>query len=248
MDPGQLKRRVLLDLLAHPLTFGPALAGLSALLVAWGGDMGAGMLTFLGLSGVLASVGSFTTHWLLRSDELTRRAYESLEKEAAAEKEARLDALQRRLSADKDARDEKLLGELRQIYCRFREDTTWVTRLGQRSAVEITSKVEKLFQGCIQSLERSLDLAQAAGKMATKEGRRTALDAREKLLEEVAASIQQMAHTIDGVHALGLDQKAGDDLARIRQELDESLNVARRVEERMQSIEQELGHSDAERE
>jgi hypothetical protein len=39
-------------------------------------------------------------------------------------------------------------------------------------------------------------------------------------------------------------QKEHDqDLSRIRRELDESLDVARRVEERMQSLEVELGPS-----
>ncbi len=83
--------------------------------------------------------------------------------------------------------------------------------------------------------------------MTTKDGRNSTLDARERLLEEVAQSIRQMAQTIDGVLAMGLQEQSAADLARIRQELDESLNVARRVEERMHSIEQELGRKDGER-
>jgi hypothetical protein len=243
MDPGQLKKRVLVDLLSHPLTFGPAVAGLSTLLVAWGGELGLGWAAFLGFSGVLASAGSLVTQWLLRADDLTRRAYESLEADAAAEKEKQLDNLYHRLRQDKDPRDEKLLKQLREVYQRFRGDTNWVGRLSQQSAIEITNKVEKLFSGCIMTLERSLDLAAAAGKMTTKDGRRTALDSRERLLEEVAQSIDQMAQTIDGVLAMGLQEQSAAELARIRQELDESLNVARRVEERMQSIEQELGRN-----
>lgn len=247
MDSGQLKKRVLLNLLTHPLTFAPALAGLSALLVAWGGEMGTGWLAFLGLAGVLASAGSLATQFLLRSDHLTRRAFESLEAEAAAEKERKLDELHGRLEQDKDPRDEKLLMQLREVYRRFRGDTGWVTRISQQSAVEITNKVEKLFSGCIITLERSLDLAGAAGKMTTKDGRRTTLDARERLLEEVAQSIRQMAQAIDGVLAMGIQEQSTADLARIRQELDESLSVARRVEERMQTIEQELGRGEGER-
>jgi hypothetical protein len=241
MNPGELKKRVWLNLLGHPLTLGPALAGLSALLVAWGGEMGTGWLTFLGMSGVLASAGSLATQYLLRSDQLVRRAYESLEAEAAAAKERELDELYRRLKQDKDSRDEKLLRQLREVYQRFRGDTTWVTRISQQSAVEITNKVEKLFSGCIITLQRSLELADAARKMTTKDGRRSTEEARERLLEEVAQSVRQMAQTIDGVLAMGIQEQSTADLARIRQELDESLNVARRVEERMQTIEQELG-------
>ncbi len=89
MNPGELKKRVLTNLLTHPLTFGPAVAGLSTLLIAWGGELGMGWATFLGISGVLASAGSLATQWLLKADKLTRRAYESLEAEAAAEKGAK---------------------------------------------------------------------------------------------------------------------------------------------------------------
>ncbi len=247
MDTGKLQKRVLLSLLTHPLTFAPALAGVSALLVAWGGEMGTGMLAFLGISGVLASVGSLATQFLLRSDALTRQAFEALEAEAAQEKERKLDDLEQRLKQDKDPRDEKLLRQLREIYQRFRDDTTWVTRISQQSAVEITNKVEKLFSGCIITLERSLNLARAAGKMTTKDGRKTTVDARERLLAEVAQSIQQMAQAVDGVLAMGLHEQSTADLARIRQELDESLNVAKRVEERMQTMEQELGSRDVSR-
>jgi hypothetical protein len=241
MNPRELKKRVLTDLLAHPLTFGPAVAGLSTLLIAWGGELGLGWATFLGFSGVLASIGSMATQWLLRADDLTRRAYEALETEAAQQKQRELDHLYQRLKQDKDPRDEKLLKQLREIHQRFREDTSWVARLSQQSVVEITNKVEKLFAGCIMTLERSLDLAQAAARMTTQDGRRSALEARERLLEEVAQSLRQMAQTIDGVLAMGLTEHSASDLARIRQELDESLSVARRVEERMQSMERELG-------
>ena len=60
MNAGDLKKRIILRLLTHPLTFGPALAGLSALLIAWGGEMTGGWLAFAGISGLLASAGSLT--------------------------------------------------------------------------------------------------------------------------------------------------------------------------------------------
>jgi hypothetical protein len=53
----------------------------------------------------------------------------------------------------------------------------------------------------------------------------------------------QLAKTIDGVRLLAVQKEHDQDLSRIRRELDESLDVARRVEERMQSLEVELGPS-----
>jgi hypothetical protein len=234
MDPARLRKRVWLQLASAPLTVLPAVAGATALLAAWGVDAGSGWLAFLGVSGLLASVGSLATQCIFYLDEHTRRAFASLEAEALAEQERKLDNLYRRLRKDDDPRDDELLKQLRSLYRTFQQDTEWVKRMRQQSAVEIASQVEKLFQASIISLQRSLDLARAADRMATDDGRRTALLSRDRLLSEVQESIAQMAKTIDGVQSLGLERN-GDDLARIRRELDESLNVARRVEERLQT-------------
>jgi hypothetical protein len=79
--------------------------------------------------------------------------------------------------------------------------------------------------------------------MRTKEARDAALGQRERLVEEIRQSVVQLARTIDGVRSLTVQKEHEHDLSRIRQELDESLDVARRVEERMQSLEVELGGS-----
>ena len=234
MDPARLRKRVLLNLVSGPWTVLPAVAGLTALLAAWGAELGGGWVAFAGVTGLLASVGSLATQCIFRLDELTRQAFETLEAEALAEQQEKLDNLYRRLKKDEDPRDERLLKQLRSLYQTFQQDTGWVKRLDRRSAVEIASQVEKLFQACIISLERSLDMGQAASRMATSDGRRSAHQARDRLLGEVEQSLRQMAETIDGVQSLGLERDNGQELARIRRELDESLSVARRVEERMQ--------------
>jgi len=43
-----------------------------------------------------------------------------------------------------------------------------------------------------------------------------------------------------GVQSLKTGMEAGSDLARIREELDEQLSVAKRVGERMRSLEQQI--------
>jgi methyl-accepting chemotaxis protein len=82
---------------------------------------------------------------------------------------------------------------------------------------------------------------ETAARMKTAEGRKTTLASRERMIDEIRASVEQLAHTIDGVQALAAEKRPDQDLAQIRRELDESLEVARRVEERMQSLEAELG-------
>jgi hypothetical protein len=241
MDPSRFRRKVLVDLIAAPWTLVPAALGASALTVAWGLDQGTGFLAFMGVTGLIAAVGAVATQWVLGSDKLMRRAFEALQAEDARKQEESLDRLDRRLQGDDDPRPEQCLRDLRQLYQGFKRDTAWTGRIGERSAVEIANKVEKLFQACIISLERSQELMESAARMKTPAARKTSLESRERLLDEVRASVEQLAHTIDGVQSLAMEKSKEQDLALVRQELDESLEVARRVEERMQTLEAELG-------
>jgi hypothetical protein len=58
MDP--VKRKIYLDLFAAPVTLVPLVGGLTALMAAWALG-GHGLLTFLGISSVLAGIGMFAS-------------------------------------------------------------------------------------------------------------------------------------------------------------------------------------------
>jgi hypothetical protein len=247
MDRNRVRNKVLLDLLAGPATVIPAALGATLLAVAWAVDQHAAALAFLGVSSLLASVGTVATRWIFGAERMTARAMQSLADEEARGRSAALDALDKRLRTDQDPRPEDWLAELRSMYQGFVQDRAWRSRLSEPSAAELAGKVENLFQGCIISLQRSADLMDTAGSMATRDGRRSVLDARERLLEEVSRSVAQVARAIDDVRSLRLETDDGERLARIRQELDESLDVARRVEDRLQTLETELERPAGER-
>jgi hypothetical protein len=242
-DRARFRRKVLMDLIAAPSTVIPAALGASSMLISLAADGNAAVWAFAGLSGLLASAGILATRWIYGADRIIQRAYESLNEQDRRAKDRELDELDRRLRTDKDPRPEKCLAELRAMYDGFQRDSAWSGGVGQRSAVEIANKVEKLFQACIISLRRSQDLWETATRMRTNEARDAALAQRERLVEEIRQSVVQLAKTIDGVRSLAVQKEHDHDLSRIRQELDESLDVARRVEERMQSLEVELGPS-----
>lgn len=245
MDPARFRRKVLLDLIASPWTLVPGAGGLSLLLVSWGIDQSTGWLPFLGVAGLLAGFGTLATRWLFQHDEIARDAFADLQQEAIDLKEQELDRLAERLSQDKDPRDEKSLQHLRDLYGAFRLDTAWTKRLEGNSVLEINSQVENLFRACIASFERSVELRDAARGMRTREGQRNILESREQLLEEIEQSVRQLAGTLDNVKALSLAKTPAQDLARLRQDLSASLDVAKKVEERMHTLEAELGHPQA---
>ena len=61
------------------------------------------------------------------------------------------------------------------------------------------------------------------------------LEQREALIEEVAASCDYLEQTIDNLN-LAVTEKTQSDLARMRAELDETIRVARKAEERTESL------------
>jgi hypothetical protein len=255
MDRARFRNKVLLDLVSAPWTLIPAALGASCLLLAWAVSGAAHLLAFVGVAGLLIGLGSLVTRWIFRAGEIARRAFEELEGEAFKQQDAMLDDLDRRLQSDSDPRTEESLRELRLLYERFRQGGDWTREVDGKAAFDIANKVEELFRGCVRSLERSLELWESAQEMHTDEVRRKILGSREEILAEVGESSRHLARTLDGVHALALEKReasaAGvlgrsrrqrrENLAQIRSELDESLAVARRVEERMQLLDAELG-------
>jgi hypothetical protein len=246
MDPEIYRKRVLWDLATHPSTVLPAVVGLSSLMGAWGNLFAQGpALAFAGVMGLMISGGALATRWLLKGDAIFHKAFVDLRKEAYAEQDARLDALDKRLRTDDDPRPEAQLNDLRTMYRSFREQE-WDGKVSDRSAVEIATTVEKLFGACIIFLERTAELWETAQKLRTQTAIQEMMQTREQILAEIGRSIQQLAKTIDGVRTLSVVNDEAETLRRIRQELDSNLDVARRVEDRMQTMEAELRQAAAE--
>lgn len=240
MDPEIYRKRVLWDLATHPSAVLPAVAGASALMAAWGNLFSQGpTLAFAGVMGLLISGGALATRWLLKGDAIFNKAFVDLRIQAFEEQDAKLDALDKRLRGDDDPRPEAQLNDLRTMYRGFREQE-WSGKVSQRSAVEIATTVEKLFKACIIFLERTAELWETAQKLRTKTAIQEMMQTREEIISEIGRSIQQLAKTIDGVRTLSVVNDEAETLRRIRQELDSNLDVARRVEDRMQTMEAEL--------
>ena len=243
MDKARFRKKVLTDLFSSPWTVLPSVLGMTGVITAVAQGQGSGNLGFLGICGILAGLGSLATRWIYRLDEIGEKAARDLQNEEWQKRDRELDRLDRRLRRDGDPRTEKGLRELRAIYREFRRDSKWSRGINKAAAVEIGSKVERLFHGCLESLEIAQELWESAARMRTREHKGSLLKRREALVIEVGQSVEQLAKTVDGVMTLALDVGDSDQLARIRQELDESLEVAQRVEERMDSLGAELGDS-----
>lgn len=245
LDETKLKKRVFWELLSSPWTLWPFVGGVTALLGLWTFSIRSGLAVFAALVSILGSLGIFFTRLLLGSEARVKKAVEEMQQEAQKERERSLDELERRLAADGDPRTESSLRDLRALAKAFEKGGAWSASLNTRTVFDILAGVEQLFKRCVLSLKKTLELWYTAQNMATAEAREPILRQRERIIEDVGKSIRQLGGILAGIQNIGAEEDAGDrELARIREELDRSLEVARMVEKRMQSLDREIGVSD----
>lgn len=242
MDTPGLRRKVIAKLLSGPSFVVPTVAGLSLLVGGWALGADPMVTLFAGATTLAVGVGALVTRAMYKVEGLTRDASQEVAADAARQFEARLDDLARRLGDDNDPRTAQALNDLRTTYASLRDQVGLNSNLPRAQLMEVAQKADQLFHSCLQSLERTRTLGQTAQRMTTREVRTATLAQRERLLAEVQASVVHLGKILDGLRSLGLQDNDAQSLATLRGELDESLTVARRVEERMQAIQAELEH------
>lgn len=243
MDTPSLRRKVIVRLLSGPSFVVPVVAGLTIAVGGWAFGADAVLTTFAASTAFAVGVGALATRAAYRLEEITRSAYRDAAADAARESEAELDALAARLAADGDPRTEELLGDLRATHVQLCDQVRMNSTLPRAQLVEVAEKANQLVRSCLESLGRTLTLGEVAESMTTPEARASTLTQRERLIAEIHASVTHLGAILDGLRSLGLRNKDAQTLATLRGELEESLAVARRVEERMQAIQVELEHA-----
>ena len=237
MDPRIYRTRVLKELIASPLVVIPAGLGAATFTMAVVLHAPLGFLGFLGLSGILAGVGIAVTRSILGWDELTRRAFDELQGESDQSQAQIIDGLEQALRADHDPRTTQSAQELRRLYRRLERAGVMGDNIDSLLLPEIKNKAEQLYQSCLDSLGRTLELWQAAQEMATPEARKQVLAQREALIGEVDKSVHHLGKTLDHLQTSMLKRDRQDeDLARMREELEMGLQVAQRVEQRIDQL------------
>jgi hypothetical protein len=113
-------------------------------------------------------------------------------------------------------------------------------QLGTIKPQDIESKVKQVYAASWGSLQRAVELAEAQQQMQTPEIRARVAISRHKLLVDVAESLRLLERTTDELQAARLDPDSSEQsLSQLRSELDQSLSIAKRTEERMKEMENE---------
>lgn len=226
------RKRVFLNYLAHPFTLIPAAVGTTALLAGWAIGMPAVM--FGGVLGMLVGGGMFLTRLLSDDDSTEQAVISKMQEENAVARERELDRLETQLAQDKDTRDEQALRDLRLLVNTFHENRTWAKGLDAASEVDVLLGVDRLFRHAVQHLRDGLVMMERA-RSASRETQVSFLRKREQLIGEVEEEVNRLRHLLEELHKVGLNTSDGTDMRAIREELDTSLEIAKRATKEVSS-------------
>jgi hypothetical protein len=241
MNRRKFRQKYLLRLISSPVTLIPVIAGATDLLALWTFSMNSGIGIFTGIAAVLGGLGIFMTRLLTGSDRVAKEIIEEMEKKTILEQEKILDELDQKLMVTNDTRDESCLRDLRVLLKEFTQGHSLSEALNNPSMFDILSGVEQLFNQGVRSLEKSLEFWYTAQKMATPEAREPILAERERIITEVGQATKQLGGILASIGNLADSQNLETpNLKRIQDELDQNLDVAKKVRERMESLNKEL--------
>jgi len=238
-EEKNIAKRVIADVISSPMVIFPFMVGTAAFASLFAlGLKGSAFLgaMIVGLSGVLGSGGMFLTKMILGRDERVKKIIEESRDKAKKDKLKRLDHFHHRLTLDGDSRTEDSMQDLRSLRQAFRQLDKIAPDLNRAMIDEIQKRAEELFQQCVRSLEKSLQLWKTADSLASELAQKPIMEQREKLVGEVVGTVEHMSRTLAAVQ--GITKKSDGDarLQTLRGELDQSLEVAKKVEQRVDSL------------
>ena len=237
VDNKTVRKRVLLRLLGSPLTVLPFLMGMTALTASWALDWNPGIGAFAGLVGTLTAAGLFFSRLLLQGEQVAQRILTESAQSEESDRQQALDDLDKHLTvADKDPRPETALRDMRALVKALQERATSGDGYSTGLLVDINIRVSQLFDHCVASIQETDRLWQTAQKINTPSARQPLLDQREKIINEIQDSVKQLSQTLVALQSLGGTEGSQGDLARLRDELDQSLVMARTVESRVNDL------------
>jgi hypothetical protein len=182
---NEVRKKVLLDLFVSPLSLGPIVVGLTTLMASW--VFGSVTTAFLGLCAVIIGVGLFTTRLIYGIDEITKAAYESLQKQREDERNKILDALDEALRKDRDPRPEQCLRELRVLHDMLKSESHNTV-----CGTEILTNFEMMFDVCLKKIQRTDDLWRSSRNLH-QTAKQKFIDEREEIVKELLETTEHLS-------------------------------------------------------
>ncbi len=182
--------------------------------------------------GVLGGLGWMATRIIFKVEEITEAAMKLVESQRQQATEAELDELQNQLRRDGDARTQDYLTLLRSLRDDFEQASSQPGVRGRSS--QLQTQVADVFNATIYQLRESISLSALIRKLDGPAKRKIHAE-REHLVGEIMRTVDQLRTTVQEFERIiQADKKA--DLTTLREELETSLEVAKRTEQRLREF------------
>ena len=225
-DRAEIRRRLLLRVFGHPLTLYPGLVGTAAIVSPFLFDMEPALPLFAGVVGLVISGSSLAIRLATGRDAISDEVHEELEAEQQATVTARLDALHAQLAADGDPRTQALFSDVHKLVGAVRGDPSWRAKMNAVAVHDIDQGLDKMFDGCVRNLRRTLELQEMAEGMHSEKATQALLREREGIIGEVERSVDALTALLTQLSLFGAGGDTQPDLATIRAQLDHTLAAA----------------------
>lgn len=227
-----VKRKVISELFLAPSVVLPIVGGISAGLLSWA-SAGNMYLSAAAVAGVLGGVGWMLTRMVFKVEDITQAAMQAqLDKELREENEE-LDRLAAKLRTDRDHRTQDYLTLLRSLRSDFEKEAA--ERGSEFRSAQVREQVGQVLHAAADQLEQSFRWWDLAQKVSGEQQRKL-LDERERVLAEIDATTDRVRQAVEEFRRLSRADK-NFDLVALREELDATMRVAKRTEERMRDLE-----------
>jgi paraquat-inducible protein B len=230
VDP--VKRKVISELFFAPSVVLPIVGGISAGMLSWaiGGN---NSLTMAAAAGILGGLGWMMTRIIFKIEAITEDAMRFEQEQAIKAENKQLDELEQLLIGDGDDRTQDYLTLLRSVRQDFQE-TASQPGVQMRSA-RVREQVNTIFHATVDQLRHSYKLWQLSRSL-NGDARRKVMESRENVMKEIGTTVDRLHNTVLQFRELIREDKKVD-LASMREELEATMRVARRTEEKMREIE-----------
>jgi len=190
-----------------------------------------------GVAGVLGSAGVYLTRLILDNGKTASAVLSDIQQQDQRSVQAKLDDLDRRLvEADNDPRPETALRDLRALVRAVDEFAGRTDALNAPAVIDVRSRVQQIFDSSVRLLEQTLQLGDTAKLLTLPEARKPLLAHREKIIKDIQACAKQLGGTLAALQTMDTGAQSNRELGRLRDELDQSLQIASRVEERLNTF------------
>lgn len=181
----------------------------------------------------LLAVGSVAVQLAAGVEGLENKASDDLAKIQLAQEEARLSELQTRLRVDRDHRTKDCFGLAKQARADFQAA---ISQTESRFAIlQFGKQFDQLFWATIEQLEHSLKLYEQADRIVDAR-REKILQERETLVGELALASDRLRQVADKIRIKSTTDRDAD-IGSLTKELDDSLEIAKRVDQRLKELE-----------